>query len=101
MHRALIVYDMDVYGALSPHDWQYIDQNTIRHKSSQGTKVASSLRFGAGPGNGTATGTGIVALSTDRFDTSFKDSVICLAEKMTPLRDEEAQSHEVLSILPP
>jgi hypothetical protein len=98
MHRALIVYDMDAYGAPSPHVWEYIDQNTVRHKSSHGTKVASSLRFGAEPGKGTATGTGTAAPPTDHFDTSFKDLEIYPSEKSTHLGDEEAQSHKVPNI---
>jgi hypothetical protein len=99
MHRALIFYDMDVYGIPSPHNWQYIDQNTVRHKSSHGTKMVSSLRFGVEPRRGTAIGTGIAAPLRDHFDIALKDSEISLAETVTHLGDEEAQLHEVPSII--
>jgi hypothetical protein len=65
---------------------------------SDGPKVVSPMRFVALPKKGTATGIeigasdGSTGAATTRTDLSFvgtKDSEISLAEKLTPVGDEE------------
>jgi hypothetical protein len=72
--------------------------------------AVSTLRFGALPGKGTATGIGIgiaasggsTGAATTTADLSFvgtRDSEISRTEKITPVGDEQVQSHKGPSLL--